>query len=98
MRAEVKLALALWAVFAVAVSSVTFDWRTGPAACPCMARHSQRRAHGLPLGTMANGFRPMTRAAAKQSAVWLRLIRAGGTSLVRVAARSAALSERERFP
>ena len=32
MRGDVKLALALWAVLAIAVFSVTFDWQTRRAA------------------------------------------------------------------
>jgi hypothetical protein len=87
MRGEVKLALALWAIFAVAVFSVTFDWRTRQAAWHFMAEQSQRRAQGLPLDTIDNGFRPMMHAAARQSAVWLLLILAGGTSAVLVASR-----------
>ena len=67
MRGDAKLALALWAVFAVAVFSVTFDWRTRQAAWQFMGQQSQRRAQGLPLDTIENGFRPMMHAAARRS-------------------------------
>ena len=87
MRAPVTLALVLWAVFAVAVFSVTFDWQTRQAAWQFMGQQGQRRAQGLPLETIDNGFRPMMHAAARQSAVWLLLILAGGTSAVLVASR-----------
>ena len=87
MRRPVRLALALWAVLAVAVFSVTFDWQTRRAAWQFMGQQSQRRAQGLPLDTIENGFRPMMHAAARQSAVWLLLILGGGTSAVVVASR-----------
>ena len=87
MRRDAKLALVLWAVFAVAVFSVTFDWHTRQAAWQFMGQQSQRRAQGLPLDTIEHGFRPMMHAAARQSAVWLLLILGGGTSAVLVAAR-----------
>jgi hypothetical protein len=87
MRGPVRLALALWAVLAVAVFSVTFDWQTRRAAWQFMGQQSQRRAQGLPLDTIDNGFRPMMHAAARQSAVWLLLILGGGTSAVLVASR-----------
>ena len=97
MRSQVTFALALWAVLAIAVFSVTFDWQTRRAAWQFMTGQAARRAQGLPVDTIENGFRPMMHAAARQSAIWLLLILAGGTTAVLVAARSAALSERERF-
>lgn len=87
MRLPVKLALALWAVLAVAVFSVTFDWQTRQAAWQFMGQQIERRAQGRPVSTIEEGFRPMMHAAARQSAVWLLLILAGGTSAVLVAAR-----------
>ena len=83
----VKLALALWAVLALAVFSVTFDWQTRVSAWQFMRQQAERRAQGLPLETIEHGFRPMVRAAARQSSVWLLLILAGGTAAVGVAAR-----------
>jgi hypothetical protein len=97
MKGLARIALALWAVLAVAVFSVTFDWQTRRAAWQFMGQQRERRAQGRPMATIEEGFRPMMHAAARQSAVWLLLILAGGTSAVLVAARSAALSERERF-
>ena len=87
MRGEAKLALALWAVLAVAVFSVTFDWQTRVAAWQFMGQQIERRAQGLPVATIEEGFRPMMHAAARQSAVWLLLILAGGTSAVLAASR-----------
>ena len=87
MRSPVKLALALWAVLAIAVFSVTFDWQTRQAAWRFMGQQSERRAQGRPVATIEEGFRPMLHAAARQSAVWLLLILGGGTSGVLLASR-----------
>jgi hypothetical protein len=87
MRPSAKLALALWAVLALAVFSVTFDWQTRLAGWQFVRQQVDRRARGLPLETIENGFRPMVRAAARQSSVWLLVILAGGTGAVWLAAR-----------
>jgi hypothetical protein len=87
MRPPVGLALALWAVFAVAVFSVTFDWQTRRAAWQFMGQQLERRAQGRPVATIEEGFRPMMHAAARQSAEWLLLILAGGTGAILIAAR-----------
>jgi hypothetical protein len=87
MRGEVKLALALWAVLAIAVFSVTFDWQTRQAAWQFMGQQFERRAQGRQLATIEEGFRPMMQAAARQSATWLLLILAGGTGATLIAAR-----------
>jgi hypothetical protein len=87
MRPSAKLALALWAVLALAVFSVTFDWQTCLAGWQFVHQQVDRRARGLPLETIENGFRPMVRAAALQSSVWLFVILAGGTGAVLLAAR-----------
>jgi hypothetical protein len=87
MTPPVRLALALWAVLAVAVFSVTFDWQTRQAAWRFMGQQIERRAQGQPVATIDEGFRPMMHAAARQSAVWLLLILAGGTSAVLVSSR-----------
>jgi hypothetical protein len=82
-----RLALALWAVLAIAVFSVTFDWQTRRAAWQFMGQQIERRAQGRPVATIEEEFRPMMHAAARQSAVWLLLILTGGTSAVLVASR-----------
>ena len=87
MTASAKLALALWIVLAVAVSSVTFDHQTRLAGFQFIAAQAQRQMQGVPLDTIENGFRPLVRAAAVQSAGWLVLILAAGTSAVWLAAR-----------
>ena len=87
MRASVALALALWAILALAVFSVTFDWHARVAGYEFVRAQVQRRAQGLPLETIEHGFRPLVRAAAWQSSLWLLVILAGGTSAVLMAAR-----------
>ena len=91
MRGEAKLALALWAVLAVAVFSVTFDWQTRVAAWQFMGQQIERRAQGLPMATIEEGFRPMMHAAARQSSVWLLLILTGGAGAILIAARRSTL-------
>jgi hypothetical protein len=87
MTAPAKLALALWTVLALAVFSVTFDHQTRLAGFAFIADQAQRQIQGLPLDTIENGFRPLVRAAAMQSAAWLVLILAAGTSAVWLATR-----------
>lgn len=87
MKREARIALALWAVLAVAVFSVRFDWQTRLAARQFMAQQSARRSQGVPVETIEEGFRPMVRSAARQSAVWPALILTGGTGAILIAAR-----------
>ena len=87
MRSRATFALALWAVLAVAVFSVTFDWQTRRAAWQFMGQQYERRAQGRQLATIEDGFRPMMHAAARQSATWLLYLLAGGTGAILIAAR-----------
>jgi hypothetical protein len=87
MTSSARLALGLWAVLALAVFNVTFDWQTRLAGWQFVGQQTARRAQGVPLETIENGFRPMVRAAALQSSVWLLVILAGGTGAVVMAAR-----------
>jgi hypothetical protein len=87
MRPAAQLALVLWAVLALAVFSVTFDWHTRLAGWQFMAQQVDRRAQGTPLDSIENGFRPMVRQAALQSSLWPLVILLGGTGAVLAAAR-----------
>ena len=82
-----KLALALWAVLAALVFSVIFDFHTRVAAVHFMAAQFQRRAQGVPVETIEQGFRPHVRQAARQSAIWPLLILALGTGATLAAER-----------
>ncbi len=90
MSASARLALFLWAVLALAVFSVTFDWKTRMAGHRFVAAQAQRRAQGMPLETIENGFRPMVRAAATESSIWLLVILGAGGGAVLAASRSGA--------
>ena len=87
MTARAKLALALWAVLALAVFNVIFDWQTRVAGHEFVNAQHQRRVEGVPLDTIENGFRPMVRDAAVRASVWLFVILAGGTGAVWLAVR-----------
>jgi NAD/NADP transhydrogenase alpha subunit len=87
MTSSARIAMALWAVLALAVFSVTFDWKTRIAGHDFVRSQAQRRAQGAPLDTIENGFRPMVRTAALQSSGWPLLILGGGAAAVRFAAR-----------
>ena len=86
MRAA-RLALVLWAVFAALVFSVIFDFHTRVAAVHFMAAQYQRRVQGIPVETIEQGFRPLVRQAARQSAIWPLLILALGTGATLAAER-----------
>jgi len=70
MRSPVKVSLALWALLAIAVFSITFDWKTRRAGFDFVRSQIERRAQGAPLDTIDHGFRPRVRSAAVESAVW----------------------------
>lgn len=88
MTKRARLAIGLWAVLAVVVFNVTFDWQTRAAGHAFAGSQVRRHAAGLPVATINEGFRPMVRAAARQSGVWLGLIL--GTGVVATAAASRA--------
>ena len=80
----VKWSLALWAVFAIAVFSITFDWKTRQAGLDFIRSQAARRAQGAPLDTIDHGFRPRMRSAAMESAVWplVMFVTAAGVTLL----------------
>lgn len=86
MTKRARLAIGLWAVFAFAVFNVTFDWQTRTAGLVFAGTQLHRHAAGLPVATINEGFRPMVRAAALRSSVWLGLIL--GTGVIATAAAS----------
>ena len=90
MNRSVRLAIGLWSLLAVVVFNVTFDWETRMANYAFVASQLQRQERHQPPLTINDGFRPMVRAAARHSVVWLVLIAAAGT------AASAAAGKRTR--
>ena len=85
---QVRAAVALWLLLAIVVFSVTFDWEMRAAGHAFVRSQRVRHEQGLPTLSINDGFRPMVRAAARHSAVWLVLIAAAGTAATTVAARS----------
>ncbi|MDP3719693.1 MAG: hypothetical protein Q8T13_18180 [Acidobacteriota bacterium] len=88
MTKRARVAMALWAVFAVAVFNVTFDWQTRLAGLEFAGAQSRRHAAGQPVATINDGFRPMVRAAAVRSSGWLGLILGTGAIATIVATRT----------
>jgi hypothetical protein len=88
MTRQAGVAIALWVVLACAVFSVTFDWQTRTAGLHFAGEQVRRHAAGQPVATINEGFRPMVRAAALRSGVWLGLILGVGVIATAVATRT----------
>ncbi len=88
MTRPARVAIALWAVLAFAVFSVTFDWQTRKAGLLFAGNQVRRHAAGLPVATINEGFRPMVRAAALRSSAWLGLILSTGVIATIAASRA----------
>jgi hypothetical protein len=84
-RRQQQIAIGLWILLAVVVFNVTFDWQTRLAGLAFVSSQVERHERGLPTISINDGFRPMVRAAAMRSAVWLVLIAATGTAATLVA-------------
>lgn len=88
MTRSSRLAIGWWAMCAVVVFSVTFDWQTRAAGVAFADAQIRRHAAGLPVATINEGFRPLVRAAALRSSGWLGLILGGGALATAAAARA----------
>ena len=82
-----RWALGLWMLLALAVFSVSFDWQTRVAGHQFVQAQLLRQQHGQPPISINDGYRPMVRAAAGRSAVWLVAIAAVGAAAVMGASR-----------
>lgn len=87
MTKRVRWALGLWAVLALVVFNVTFDWQTRIAGLEFAGAQLRRHAAGQPVPTINDAFRPMVRAAARQSSVWGGLILGAGVLATAAASR-----------
>ena len=87
MRRSTGAAVALWFVLAFVVFNVTFDWDMRAAGNRFARSQVARHEQGLPPHTINQEFRPMVRAAARQSLVWFALIFGTGSAAIGVAAR-----------
>lgn len=83
-----RWAMGLWLLLALVVFSVMFDWRMRMAGHAFVRLQIVRHQQGLPALSINDSFRPMVRAAARQSASWLVLIAVAGTAASAMAARA----------
>jgi hypothetical protein len=83
-----RWAMGLWLLLAIVVFSVRFDWQTRMAGHAFVRSQIVRHEQGLPTLSINDGFRPMIRAAARQSALWLVAIAAAGAAATALAARA----------
>jgi hypothetical protein len=83
-----RWALGLWLLLALVVFSVRFDWQTRMAGHAFVRSQIVRHEQGLPTLSINDGFRPMVRAAARQSALWLVAVAAAGAAATALAARA----------
>jgi hypothetical protein len=82
-----RWAMGLWLLLALVVFSVMFDWRTRTAARVFVQSQAARHRQWLPTLSINDGFRPMVRDAARQSAPWFVLIAAAGVAATIAASR-----------
>ena len=83
-----RLTALLWAVFALTVFAVVFDWGTRMAGYEFVLDQHARAAQGLPLDTIEHGFRPLVSAAAQRASMWMLLILGIGAGGLAVIART----------
>lgn len=89
MTRQVKLAIGLWIVLAVAVFSVMFDWQTRVAGHEFVQAQLLRQQQGQPFISINDGYRPRVRDAARDSAVWLVVIAVAGSAASAIAGNKA---------
>jgi hypothetical protein len=88
MTQPVKVALGLWLLLAIVVFNVRYDWQARMAGHAFVRSQIARHAQGLPTLSINDGYRPMVRAAARHSALWLAAIAAAGVGATTIAARA----------
>ena len=88
MTQPVKVALGLWLLLAIVVFNVRYDWQARMAGHAFVRSQIARHAQGLPTLSINDGYRPMVRAAARHSALWLAAIAAVGVAATTIAARA----------
>ena len=86
MRAR-RVAILLWLVLASVVFNVRFDWMSRTAGLAFVRAQLAHQRRGEPIPTIEQGFRPLIRQAAADSAVWLVGIAVTGTALTLAASR-----------
>jgi hypothetical protein len=79
--------MGLWVVLAIVVFNVTFDWEVRSANHAFVSSQLVRQQQGQPPISINDGFRPVVRAAAGHSAVWLVSIAVAGIAATITAGR-----------
>jgi hypothetical protein len=87
MRRPARLALALWAVFAIVFFNVMFDWQSRTAGLAFIEEQTYRHALFQPIATIEDGYRPRVAAAAWHSAAWAMAVLAAATTAILIASR-----------
>jgi hypothetical protein len=87
MSTSSKWAFSLWLLLAIVVFNVTFDWESRAAGYAFVTSQVARQQAGQPTISINDGFRPMIRAAARHSSVWLAGIAVFGIAATAVAGR-----------
>ncbi len=84
-RGQVRVAIGLWIVLALAVFSVVFDWQTRAAGHRFVQSQMLRHRQGQPAISINDGYVPQVREAAAGAAVWLVVIAVGGSAASAIA-------------
>ena len=88
MSKSAKWSAALWLLLAIVVFNVRFDWESRAAGYAFVTSQVARQQAGQPTISINDGFRPMVRAAARHSAVWLVGIAVFGIAATTVAGKA----------
>jgi phosphoserine aminotransferase len=87
MKGPVRLAFALWAVFAIVIFNVMFDWQSRTAGLAFIEAQTYRHALLQPIVTIEDGYRPLVAAAAWRSAMWATAVMAAAAAVILAASR-----------
>jgi len=82
-----RLALVLWAVLAVVVFNVAFDWYSRTAGLAFIEEQTFRHSQGRPIATIEEGFRPLVGDAFQRASLWTLVTIAVATGAIGVAWR-----------
>ena len=82
-----RRAFVLWAVFAIVIFNVMFDWQARTAGLAFIEEQTYRHALLQPLATIENGFRPLVAAASWRAAACSVAVMAAGAALITVAGK-----------
>ena len=87
MSRPARLAFVLWAVFAIVIFNVMFDWQSRTAGLAFIEAQTYRHALFQPIATIEDGYRPLVAAAAWRSAAWATAVLAAATAAILAASR-----------